>query len=73
MNPHGGARRNRGEWIPIRPELVAEFAYDQMENQRFRHTVKFLRWRPDRDPESCGYDQLEVPLTYDLHDVLEGE
>ncbi|WP_267617561.1 ATP-dependent DNA ligase [Gordonia bronchialis] len=61
-----------GEWIPIRPELVAEFAYDQMENHRFRHTVKFLRWRPDRDPESCGYDQLEVPLTYDLHDVLEG-
>ncbi|MBD0863200.1 ATP-dependent DNA ligase [Gordonia sp. zg691] len=62
-----------GEWIPIRPEMVAEFAYDQMENHRFRHTVKFLRWRPDRDPESCGYDQLDVPLTYDLHDVLEGE
>ncbi|GAB20145.1 ATP-dependent DNA ligase LigC [Gordonia effusa NBRC 100432] len=61
-----------GEWIPIRPELVAEFAYDQMESHRFRHTVKFLRWRPDREPESCGYDQLEVPLTYDLHDVLEG-
>lgn len=61
-----------GEWIPIRPELVAEFAYDQMENHRFRHTVKFLRWRPDREPESCGYDQLDVPLTYDLHDVLEG-
>lgn len=62
-----------GEWIPIRPELVAEFAYDQMENHRFRHTVKFLRWRPDREPESCTYDQLEVPLTYDLHDVLEGK
>ncbi|GAA1482433.1 ATP-dependent DNA ligase [Gordonia sinesedis] len=61
-----------GEWIPIRPELVAEVAYDQMENHRFRHTVKFLRWRPDRDPTSCGYDQLEVPLTHDLHDVLEG-
>lgn len=61
-----------GEWIPIRPELVAEVAYDQMENGRFRHTVKFLRWRPDRDPAGCGYDQLEVPLTYDLHDVLEG-
>ena len=59
-----------GEWIPIRPELVAEFAYDQMENQRFRHTVKFLRWRPDREPESCGYDQLDVPLTYDVFDVL---
>lgn len=62
-----------GEWIPIRPELVAEVAYDQMENGRFRHTVKFVRWRPDRDPQSCGYDQLEVPLTYDVHDVLEGE
>lgn len=61
-----------GEWIPIRPELVVEVAYDQMENHRFRHTVKFLRWRPDRDPQGCGYDQLEVPLTYDLHDVLEG-
>lgn len=61
-----------GEWIPIRRELVAEVAYDQMENQRFRHTVKFLRWRPDRDPESCTYDQLEVPLTYDVYDVLEG-
>ncbi|MFM9376895.1 ATP-dependent DNA ligase [Gordonia sp. VNK21] len=61
-----------GEWIPIRPELVAEVAYDQMENRRFRHTVKFVRWRPDREPRSCGYDQLEVPLTYDLHDVLEG-
>lgn len=61
-----------GEWIPVRRELVAEFAYDQMENHRFRHTVKFLRWRRDREPESCRYDQLEVPLTYDLHDVLEG-
>ena len=60
-----------GEWIPIRQELVVEVAYDQMENGRFRHTVKFLRWRPDRDPASCGYDQLEVPLTYDIHDVLE--
>ncbi|EGD54813.1 ATP-dependent DNA ligase [Gordonia neofelifaecis] len=59
------------EWIPIRPELVAEFAYDQMESRRFRHTVKFLRWRPDREPSSCGYDQLEVPLTYDIFDVLE--
>ncbi|MFT4086428.1 MAG: ATP-dependent DNA ligase [Gordonia sp. (in: high G+C Gram-positive bacteria)] len=61
-----------GEWIPIRRELVVEVAYDQMEKGRFRHTVKFLRWRPDRDPSSCTYDQLEVPLTYDLHDVLEG-
>ncbi|MCP2175728.1 ATP-dependent DNA ligase [Williamsia maris] len=61
-----------GQWVPIRPELVVEVGYDQMEGDRFRHTVRFQRWRPDRDPESCGYDQLEVPLTYDLHDVLEG-
>ncbi|WP_132992831.1 ATP-dependent DNA ligase [Gordonia zhaorongruii] len=61
-----------GEWIPIRQELVVEVAYDQMESGRFRHTVRFLRWRPDRDPRSCGYAQLEVPLTYDIHDVLEG-
>ena len=52
-------------------DLVAEFAYDQMENGRFRHTVKFLRWRPDREPQSCRYGQLEVPLGYDLYSVLE--
>ena len=62
-------------WIPIRPEKVAEVAYDQMEGnagwQRFRHTVRFVRWRPDRDPASCTFDQLDVPLNYDLYDVLE--
>ena len=63
-------------WIPVRPEKVAEVAYDQMEGntvhgQRFRHAVKFVRWRPDRDPRSCTFDQLDVPLNYDLSDVLE--
>lgn len=63
-------------WIPIRPEKVCEVAYDQMEGnsavaQRFRHAVKFRRWRPDRDPRSCTFDQLDVPLNYDLYDVLE--
>ncbi len=62
-------------WIPIRPEKVAEVAYDQMEGnagwQRFRHTVRFVRWRPDRDPAGCTFDQLDVPLNYDLYDVLE--
>ena len=62
-------------WIPIRPELVVEVGYDQMEQTdaglRFRHTVQFRRWRPDRTPASCTFDQLEVPLTYDLADVLE--
>ncbi|WP_304111806.1 ATP-dependent DNA ligase [Mycolicibacterium bacteremicum] len=63
-------------WIPVRPERVCEVAYDQMEGStgavRFRHAVKFLRWRPDRDPASCTFDQLDVPLNYDLRDVLEG-
>jgi ATP-dependent DNA ligase len=62
-------------WIPIRPEKVAEVAYDQMEGnggwQRFRHTVRFIRWRPDREPTSCTFDQLDVPPHYDLYDVLE--
>ncbi|WNG92590.1 ATP-dependent DNA ligase [Mycobacterium sp. ITM-2016-00318] len=63
-------------WIPIRPERVCEVAYDQMEGntvhgQRFRHAVKFLRWRPDRDPASCTFDQLDAPVNYDLYDVLE--
>jgi ATP-dependent DNA ligase len=57
-------------WIPVRPEKVAEVTYDQMEGQRFRHTAHFVRWRPDRDPESCTFDQLDVPLCYDVYDVL---
>ncbi len=62
-------------WIPIRPERVAEVAYDQMEGNtgwhRFRHTVRFVRWRPDRDPAGCTFDQLDIPVNYDLVDVLE--
>lgn len=61
-------------WVPVRPERVCEVAYDQMEGsgdvQRFRHAVKFRRWRPDRDPRSCTFSQLDVPLHYDLFDVL---
>jgi len=59
-------------WIPIRPVKVAEVAYDQLEGRRFRHTVRFVRWRPDRDPADCTFDQLDTPLDYDLDDVLEG-
>ncbi|MDT5099451.1 MAG: hypothetical protein QOC76_3188 [Mycobacterium sp.] len=63
-------------WIPVRPEKVCEVAYDQMEGntehgQRFRHAVKFVRWRPERDPDSCTFDQLDAPVNYDLYDVLE--
>lgn len=58
-------------WVPIRPERVAEVAYDHMENgARFRHTARFRRWRPDRTPESCTYAQLEEPVRYDLAEIL---
>ena len=58
------------DWRPLRPELVVEVGYDAMEGNRFRHTTQFKRWRPDRDPESCTYEQLERPVRYDLADVL---
>jgi ATP-dependent DNA ligase len=57
-------------FTPLRPERVLEVGYDHMEGRRFRHTAQFKRWRLDRDPESCGYDQLEEPVSYDLAKVL---
>ncbi len=59
-------------FTPLRPERVLEVKYDHMEGSRFRHTAHFKRWRPDRDPESCGYEQLEEPVGYDLARVLSG-
>ena len=57
-------------WVPLRPELVVEVAYDHMEGTRFRHTAQFRRWRTDRDPRSCTYAQLEQVVRFDLADVL---
>lgn len=57
-------------FTPLRPERVLEVKYDHMEGTRFRHTAHFKRWRPDRDPESCGYGQLEEPANYDLARIL---
>ncbi len=58
-------------WVPLRPERVAEVAYDHMENgTRFRHTTRFRRWRPDRTARSCTYAQLEEPVRYDLRRIL---
>jgi ATP-dependent DNA ligase len=59
-------------WVALRPELVCEVAYEAMEGNRFRHTARFRRWRSDRTPESCDYEQLEVPVAYDLDDILGG-
>lgn len=46
------------EWFPVAPELVCEVAFNRLDGMRFRHSIKFLRWRPDRDPMSCTYEQL---------------
>jgi ATP-dependent DNA ligase len=58
-------------FVPLRPERVCEVRYDQLQADRFRHSARFLRWRPDREPASCRYDQLDVPTEYDLADVLD--
>lgn len=58
-------------FVPLRPERVVEVAFDQLEGWRFRHTVQFLRWRPDRDPESCTLDQIDKAAAYDLGEVLD--
>jgi ATP-dependent DNA ligase len=57
-------------FVKLRPERVLEVRYDQLEGARFRHTVQFERWRDDREPRSCTFDQLERPVAYDLSDVL---
>ena len=57
-------------FVPLRPERVVEVKYDHMEGERFRHVAQFVRWRPDRTPESCTYAQLEEPVKFDLAEVL---
>lgn len=67
------SRWNNGKdlsFVPLRPELVVEVRYEHMEGLRFRHTAQFNRWRPDRDPRSCTYEQLEEPVKYDLADIF---
>jgi len=67
------SRWNAGKdlsFIPLRPERVVEVRYDHMEGPRFRHTTQFVRWRPDRDPRSCTYAQLEEPVGFDLAEIL---
>lgn len=57
-------------WVPLRPKLVVEVAYDHMEGTRFRHTAQWRRWRPDREPESCTYEQLDRPVRFNLAEIL---
>ncbi len=71
--PGGPSRWNGSKdlsWTPLSPERVAEVRYTQLEARRFRHGTTLLRWRPDRDPSSCTYDQLEVPPPAELDEVF---
>jgi ATP-dependent DNA ligase len=71
--PGAGSRWNSGKdlsFVPIRMGLVAEVRFGQLEGHRFRHGVTFLRWRPDRDPSSCRFDQLDVAEPVDFDDFL---
>jgi ATP-dependent DNA ligase len=71
--PGGGSRWNAGKnlsWVPLRAERVAEVTFGQLQEGRFRHGSTFLRWRPDRTPESCTYDQLEVAAARPFSEVV---
>jgi ATP-dependent DNA ligase len=71
--PGGQSRWSAGKdlsWEPLRIERVCEVKYDHLQGDRFRHTATFLRWRPDRTPASCRYDQLEVTKPYELEKVF---
>jgi ATP-dependent DNA ligase len=71
--PGGQSRWSSGKdlsWEPVRLERVCEVKYDHMQGPRFRHAAIFLRWRPDKRPEECGYDQLEVTTPYELEKVF---
>ncbi|MDX1510827.1 MAG: ATP-dependent DNA ligase [Nitriliruptorales bacterium] len=71
--PRGGNRWNAAKdmsWTPLVPDLVIEVRYEQLQGDRLRHGARFKSWRPDRDAESCTYEQLEVPPAAELHDVF---
>jgi ATP-dependent DNA ligase len=71
--PGATSRWNRGKdlsWEALRPERVCEVAYDHLQGDRFRHATHFQRWRPDKDPRSCRYDQLEVTPAYELAKIF---
>jgi ATP-dependent DNA ligase len=71
--PGGQSRWSQGKdlsWEPLRPELVVEVSYDHMQGGRFRHTAQFRRWRTDKKPKDCTYDQLEVVAPQELKEIF---
>ncbi|MGZ5184472.1 MAG: ATP dependent DNA ligase, partial [Caldimonas sp.] len=57
-------------WLALRPEAVCEVRYDHLQGDRFRHAATFLRWRPDKPPEACRYDQLETVAPFELERIF---
>ena len=71
--PGGQSRWSAGKdlsWEPLRPDLVAEVFYDHLQGDRFRHATTFNRWRPDREPASCTYAQLDTPVPTELKEAF---
>jgi ATP-dependent DNA ligase len=71
--PGGQSRWSAGKdlsWEPLRTERVCEVKYDHLQGDRFRHAATFLRWRPDKPPRECRYDQLETTTPYELERVF---
>ena len=71
--PGGQSRWSAGKdlsWEPLRIERVCEVKYDHLQGRRFRHATVFQRWRPDKTPADCRYDQLEVTPAYELEKVF---
>ena len=71
--PGGQSRWSAGKdlsWEPLRIERVCEVKYDHMQGDRFRHAATFLRWRSDKPPSDCRYDQLEVTTPYELQNIF---
>jgi len=71
--PGAQSRWSQGKdlsWEPLRPELVVEVAYDHMQGSRFRHTAQFRRWRKDKKPTDCTYEQLEVVPPQELSEIF---
>jgi ATP-dependent DNA ligase len=72
--PGGQSRWSRGkegEWMMVRPELVCEVAYDKLEaGERFRHATRFLRWRTDKPPRKCGFDQIASAVEFDVRGIF---
>jgi ATP-dependent DNA ligase len=71
--PGATSRWNRGKdlsWEPLRIELVAEVGFDHMQGSRFRHATHFKRWRPDKPPSDCRYDQLEVSPPQEIKEIF---